>query len=79
MQPYIPVSCQLHSELELMIMHEKTLQLKLNNSHETTENLVAKPYNILTKDKNEFLQLKNTIGELIDIRLDRIVSFKISD
>lgn len=60
MQPYIPVSCQLHSELELMIMHEKTLQLKLRTYQETTESLVAKPYNILTKDKIEFLQLKDT-------------------
>ena len=77
MEKYVPVSCQLHSELELVIMHENMLQIKLLNSQEMPESIIVKPYNIFIKDKEEFLQAKNSSGESITIRLDRIISFQI--
>ncbi len=32
-EPYQPVSCQLHSELELIIMHKQTIRLQTRNRY----------------------------------------------
>ncbi len=76
MDKYIPVSCQLHSELELAIMHNKKLKINVNKSSENSF-LTIKPYDVITKDKCEFLLGKDSEGNAIDIRLDQIRAFQI--
>ena len=76
MGKYIPVSCQLHSELELIIMHQQSLKIKLGDAYDNQQ-IVVRPYNIMTKDKQEFLQVKDMSETNLNIRLDRILSFQV--
>ena len=76
MNKYTAVSCQMHSELELIIMHKQSLKIKLGDGYDNQEILIT-PYNIVTRNKSEFLLAKNSLGEFMEIRLDRILSFQI--
>lgn len=70
---YNTISCEKHSELELLIMHGKTLQIELEK-----QTITITPYDIVSrKDSGEFLLGKNQQGELIEFRLDQIKSYTI--
>jgi len=69
---YIAVSCKLHSELELVIMHKNSIQLKLEDSC-----LIMKPHDIITqKGSGEFLVGRDENDSELIIRLDKIISWK---
>lgn len=71
---YQQVSCALHSELELMIMHEKKLELSIKNES-GTKKILLKPYDLETrKDKAEYLLGKGEHDTLYAIRLDQIIN-----
>ena len=67
--PYQPVSCQLHSEIELLSMHAQNCQVFLHHQSLPVTGIIR---DVVVKDKAEFLQLQSTTGELINIRLDHI-------
>ena len=68
---YTSVSCQLHSELELLIMHGNCIKIELEKSSCT-----LKPDDIVTrKNKGEFLLGKDKKGQPVEIRLDQIKSW----
>ena len=70
---YNTVSCEKHSELELLIMYGKTIQIELEK-----RTLTITPYDIVSrKDSGEFLLGKTRQGELIELRLDQIKSYNI--
>ena len=75
MNKYTAVSCQMHSELELIIMHKQSLKIKLGDGYDNQEILIT-PYNIVTRNKSEFLLAQNDLGEYLEIRLDQIISFQ---
>ena len=77
MTNYQPVSCAMHSELELAIMHGKQLKMYFKQLNKTlTLNII--PGDIVTrKDKGEFLLACNESGDPIEIRLDAIINFSI--
>ena len=75
--PYQPISCTLHSEYELAIMHKNTLYLTWRKDGEivTEENII--PVDIKTKNKVEYLVV--TISEqnkIFSIRLDYIIGMR---
>ena len=72
---YIPVSCELHSELELAIMHKKQLEIKLGPPK--YQLLTVNPVDVITKDMSEYLLAIKRSGKEVSIRLDRISSYKI--
>lgn len=74
MTTYIPVSCELHTELELSVIKRKKLSITITKSPNEIE---IEPLDILTMDKSEFLRAKKDNGEIIDIRLDFIKSYQI--
>lgn len=75
-EPYQPVSCQLHSELELIIMHKQTIQIKLKSETGSRLETVV-PYDIISRsDTGEFLLAYNKGQKKVEFRLDQIISFK---
>jgi transcriptional antiterminator Rof (Rho-off) len=73
---YSNVSCSMHSELELIIMHDEKLELSIRNDN-YQEKIVIKPYDLVTrKDKGEYLLGKGEDEKLVEIRLDQISKFK---
>jgi len=72
-KPYNAISCQLHSELELIIMHKNQIQIELEQSK-----YLINPYDIKTeKGKGEFLLAIDENGVDMTIRLDHIKHWKI--
>lgn len=91
---YQAVSCALHSELELAIMHGSLLTLRYLNAHNNNEcEVTVKPYDIVTRSgktqttgpddgsrqNGEFLLCSDNNGNTIEIRLDYILSYALSD
>ncbi|MBF0263800.1 MAG: hypothetical protein HQL46_00890 [Gammaproteobacteria bacterium] len=72
-EEYTPVSCQVHSELELAVMHQEKLNVQISD----TENIFGLATDIVTKDKCEYLKIKDTTNEIHTIRLDKISRFNI--
>ena len=76
-ESYQPVSCQLHSELELIIMHKQTIQLQLKSESGSRLETVI-PYNIITRSGvGEFLLAEDRNRKKLEIRLDQIQHFKV--
>lgn len=77
---YQAVSCEMHSELELAIMHGKHLTVCYyeSNDMDKEHTIHLKPNDVVTRghsEKGEFLVAMNDSGELIEIRLDKIKHF----
>ena len=70
---YIPVSCQLHSEYELAIMHAQQLQLIWQGPTGELITDILKPYDLITREGSEFLLAQSANGEDKKIRLDKII------
>jgi len=82
--PYQAVSCAMHSELELAIMHGKYLMVHYvktdNKGIQSGEQIKIKPHDIITRgheEKGEFLVGSDDSGKSIEIRLDNINRFLI--
>ena len=75
-KPYVPVSCDLHSEFELLIMHDSTLQLNWQDETGNQFNSTVKPKDLQTKNGEEFLVVMDKNNQQLAIRLDRISSYK---
>ena len=70
---YKPVSCAIHSEYELAIMHGQTLciQWQTNSDEQITE--VLKPFDVITDQGAEYLIVQDINGSDKKIRLDKII------
>ena len=80
--PYQAVSCAMHSELELAIMHGKYLTVHYvktdNKGIQSDEQIKIKPRDVITRghgEKGEFLMGSDDSGKSIEIRLDNIKRF----
>ncbi len=79
---YQTVSCEMYSELELAIMHGKSLLVcYVESNHSDREQTTRlKPNDVITRRKNEkaeFLMATNESGELLEIRLDKIKHYTV--
>lgn len=70
---YHPVSCDMHSQLELAIMHRTKLSLSWYPA-ECLQTETVLPVDIQTKNKQEFLYVKTDDNKIREIRLDKIKS-----
>lgn len=74
---YKPVSCDLHSQYELAIMHKNKLQLSwLANGGTVAESNIS-PLDIQTKNKAEYLIAVTATNKNLCIRLDHITEMRI--
>ena len=86
---YQTVSCAMHSELELAIMHGKHLMIYYQEPTSDFEegtfeelSIEMKPHDVVTRGevgKGEYLLGSENSGKPIEIRLDRINRFIIKD
>lgn len=67
---YEPISCDFHSELELLALRQKDCEIIFRNEQNLEETINSKIKDLYTLRKEEFLLLPN--GK--NIRLDRIIS-----
>ena len=68
---YTPASCELHSQYELAIMQRQTLRLVWRDPQQTHIS-TAIPFDLQTKQGQEFLIARDQQGEILQIRLDYI-------
>ena len=74
---YQSVSCQMHSELELVIMHKQRLKVQIQSQNTLTE-IMVRPYDIVSRaGQGEFLLAVNQEGEKTEYRLDQLKSFEV--
>lgn len=72
--PYHPISCELHSQYELAIMHKNRLCLTWRKDGEVVTETNIIPVDIQTMNKAEYLAVKTSEqNELFLIRLDYII------
>jgi Rho-binding antiterminator len=72
MQPYQPVSCDLHSRLELAILRRQTLRLEWQ-TEQGSQGGAGVAVDIYTRDGAEWLEVDLPSGERLRLRLDQIV------
>lgn len=74
---YQPISCELHSQYELAIMHKNKLELSwLSDDQLVTETNIS-PLDIKTENKAEYLIAVTADNKNICIRLDHITEMRI--
>jgi len=76
---YQPISCSLHSEYELAIMHGRILKLKWHDENGEVLSKKLKPVEIKTRDKQEFLVAWDVNNVIYEIRLDKIIHSDVSE
>ena len=74
MSDYIPIDCALHSEYELAIMHHHKLRLSWEDIDGQTHVETVTPTDLLARQRQEFLVLRNQNQQTFELRLDRIRS-----
>ena len=73
---YQPVSCELHSQYELIIMRGQQVQLNYLDESGATISANVLPVDIQTRNGEEFLVIKKEDVEMT-IRLDHILKMRI--
>ncbi|MCW8901779.1 MAG: hypothetical protein OQK75_03200 [Gammaproteobacteria bacterium] len=74
---YIPISCDLHSQYELAIMHKNMLELSWLSDDELITETNISPIDVQTKDKAEYLIAVTRDNKNLCIRLDHIKKMRI--
>lgn len=75
--PYKPISCELHSEYELAIMHKNKIYLTWRKDGEVVTETNVIPVDVHTKNKAEYLVVKTSEqNKLFSIRLDYIIEMR---
>ena len=74
---YQPISCELHSQYELAIMHKNKLELSWIENNVLVEQSNIQPLDVLTRDKAEYLVAINEDNEKLFLRLDQITKMRI--
>lgn len=76
-ETYQPISCELHSQYELAIMHQNKLQLSwLSEGQLVTETDIS-PIDVQTKNKAEYLIAVTADNKNLCLRLDHITEMRI--
>ena len=76
-QNYIPISCDLHSQYELAIMHNKSLLLNWQDENSLSHEAKVTPLDVITRNRAEYLKVLDSEGKENLIRLDRISKMRI--
>jgi transcriptional antiterminator Rof (Rho-off) len=71
---YRPISCDRHSEYELMAMRNLPVRLDAGPPGAKVRGLVCRVVDVYTRDGAEFLQVQMDDGGRRDFRLDWLVS-----
>ncbi|HDK38359.1 MAG TPA: transcriptional antiterminator, Rof [Thiolapillus brandeum] len=75
MSDYLPIDCGLHSQYELLAMHQQKVILYYFDEQGVSRQLKGRVKDVLTRDEAEYLSLRLHGGGDRLIRLDRIQRF----
>jgi Rho-binding antiterminator len=70
---YTPISCELYSRYELVIMRRRTLRVRWKDRNGMDRLETLKPTNLRTRRRAEFMIARNHLGQMRVLRLDRIL------
>lgn len=70
---YRPVSCALHSELELAIMRRTPLTLCWKDAEGAKQQATIRPTDLVTRKEGEFLQGLTEAEQPLELRLDQLI------
>ena len=74
---YVPVSCEMHSELELFVMHRQRLRLRWHDSASNiTQETILLPVDVCAQHGAEYLHAIGSDHKPLIIRLDRVHEYK---
>jgi len=76
-EQYTPISCDLHSQYELAIMHKNKLALTYKLHDCSIVKHTVLPLDLQTKNKAEYLLILDSKNKKICIRLDHILEMRI--
>lgn len=76
---YRPVSCDLHSELELLAMRHGKVEVDGERDGCPVSGLACVVLNVLTRDGAEYLELQTPAGARFACRLDRLRRIRLDD
>ena len=71
LDPYSPIACARYSEYEIAILHRQKLHLRWHEGNVHYDRVVL-PLDLKTVNHEEFLVCRDSAGENLSIRLDRI-------
>ncbi len=70
-QDYRPISCDLHSEYELLAMHGTPVTVQYLDGEGAEQHFHGRIADLFTRDGAEFMRLEGKEG-VVEVRLDRI-------
>lgn len=76
-EPYRPISCDYHDELEAASMHKERVELEFDLDG-VTQRETGVVDDVYTADGAEFIRFRTGAGQL-EIRLDHIISMRHSE
>ncbi|MEW8625844.1 MAG: transcriptional antiterminator, Rof [Candidatus Thiodiazotropha sp.] len=71
--PYRPIACGLHESYQYAVMTRTRLDLNWRDDAGTVHRARVLPIDVVTRDNAEFLIVRDSSGEEVTVRLDRIV------
>ena len=74
MKPYQPVSCEIHSQYELLIMQHSRISLGYLDADGNSRQVTGTPLDLYARKGEEFIILQTDTESALPIRLDRIVT-----
>lgn len=75
MTTYQPVSCDTHSQYELLVMHRTQCEWHYQSDKGQAQTFVGTAIDLQTINKEEFLLIHGNDKTTISIRLDRITRY----
>lgn len=75
MTSYHPVSCDTHSQYELLVMHRSRCEWHYQGDEGQTQTIVGTATDLQTINREEFLLICADDTSTMSIRLDRIIQY----
>lgn len=79
MTDYRPVSCDLHSECELLALRQTHVWLTATLTGGLVRDLPCRVRDLCTRDGAEFLEVQTEAGESLVCRLDQLHALRLED
>ena len=76
---YQPIDCDQHSVLELLAMRQARVSVRADDAKGSAIQLDGMVADVVTRDGAEYLVVRDTTGNLISLRLDRIRTISQAD
>lgn len=73
MSEYTPIDCATYSAFELAVIKASPLRISWRDNARQLHLGVVTPIDLLTRDRQEFLVVRDTAGGRLELRLDTIV------